>query len=447
MNENSTRSFSSINCLFTIIMLLLASCTGSQKQQNTEEAPKAALYHTASHNLTSVIIEDIFSPPVASRIYAYANIAAWETLASAYPKMQSLAGQLNGLLPFNTTNSCANPELAALFAFKETSSKMLFSTELHQRFTNQMEVELAKNHSAKALTEAKEYGHQIAAHILQWASADGYNQSRTKPKHGSGSGSSEWIPTPPLFMGAIEPHWNSIRPFTLDSADQFVPAPPTPFDLSPNSSFYAEVKEVYQTATNLKPAEEDIARFWDCNPYVTAESAHFMPGTKKITPGGHWMGIAGIASAVSKQDFTDAVKTNTLVSIALADAFISCWDEKYRSNLIRPETVINNTLDPDWKPLLETPPFPEYTSGHSVISTSAAFALSSLFGDSFSYIDSVELEFGLAPRSYSSFQEAAAEAAISRLYGGIHYRPAIEQGVIQGKLIGKHVASSLTWTK
>src|SRR5688500_6116951 len=115
------------------------------------------------------------------------------------------------------------------------------------------------------------------------------------------------------------------------------------------------------------------------------------------------------------------------------DGFISCWDEKYRSRLVRPETYINEYIDEDWVPLLQTPPFPEYTSGHSVISSASAVTLTKLFGENFSFLDSTEVEFGLKARSFNSFKEASEEAALSRLYGGIHYRPAVEHGITEGR--------------
>ncbi len=133
----------------------------------------------------------------------------------------------------------------------------------------------------------------------------------------------------------------------------------------------------------------------------------------------------------------------TKTSIALMDAFISCWDEKYRSNLIRPETLINEHIDEDWQPVLQTPPFPEYTSGHSVVSGAAATTLTDIFGDQFSFDDDTEVAYGLPIRSFSSFNEAADEAAISRMYGGIHYRVAVEVGVKQGRDLGDFVIDNL----
>lgn len=216
------------------------------------------------------------------------------------------------------------------------------------------------------------------------------------------------------------------------------------------SKFYSEAMEVYKVL-DVAPEEREeriaVARFWDCNPYVSHHQGHVMFATKKITPGGHWMGISQIACRVAKADIMKSAEAYTLTAISLADAFISCWDEKYRSELIRPETVINTYIDREWVPVLQTPPFPEYTSGHSVISASAATALTTVFGEPFAYTDSVEVEFGMPPRSFNSFMEASAEAAVSRLYGGIHYSPACFIGVEQGKKIGSFVAKNVQTEK
>jgi hypothetical protein len=199
------------------------------------------------------------------------------------------------------------------------------------------------------------------------------------------------------------------------------------------------VREVYETGKHLTPEQKAIAAFWDCNPYVMHVQGHSMFATKKITPGGHWMGIAGIAAHKANADIVKSAETYARMSIALADGFISSWDEKYRTNVIRPETVINTYVDEAWLPLLQTPPFPEYTSGHSVISNAAAEVLTDQFGDGFSFKDTSEVDYGLPPRTFASFRKAAEEAAISRLYGGIHYRQAIEQGSIEGRKVGQLV--------
>ena len=405
---------------------------------------EAGHLHRCESALTSVIVHDVFSPPVASRIYAYCSLAAWETLAACDPDATSMAGRLRDLQHApSPPESLEEEELAALQAFCTVARALVFSEDKMADFEDALMLELGGQRQALEVTAARDFGRSVGRHILAWAAADGYDRTRTMPKHGSSSDQEAWIPTPPLFHEAIEPHWNSIRPFTLDSATQFIPPRPTAFDLRSGSSFREEVMEVYRTSMELEPEEAEIARFWDCNPYATEESAHLMPGLKKITPGGHWMGITRLACRQEEADFKTSAEAYALVSVALADAFISCWDEKYRSNLIRPETVINQHIDPDWTPLLETPPFPEYTSGHSVISASAAEMLSELFGNEYAYTDSVEIPWGLPPRNFGSFREASAEAAVSRLYGGIHYMPAITKGVEQGKAVGQHVVSRL----
>jgi len=195
----------------------------------------------------------------------------------------------------------------------------------------------------------------------------------------------------------------------------------------------------------LKLTEEQrvIANFWDCNPFKMNVNGHLMFATRKISPGGHWINITSAACQKAKADVVKSLQAYAWTSVVIADAFISCWDEKYRSNAIRPETYINQYISQDWMPLLQTPPFPEYTSGHSVVSACAAVVLTRLFGDHFSFTDSTEVEFGLPPRSFTSFQHAAEEAAISRFYGGIHFKPAIEYGLDEGRKIGEFVAGRM----
>jgi membrane-associated phospholipid phosphatase len=280
------------------------------------------------------------------------------------------------------------------------------------------------------------YGEQVAQHILAWAAKDNFLQTRGMPKYTVTSEVGRWVPTPPAYMDAVEPSWFRIRPFALDSSSQFKPKPPHRFDMTKGSPFFQQANEVYETGKNLTTEQRAIAAFWDCNPYVMNVRGHAMFATKKITPGGHWMGIVGIASRKAHADLMRSSEAYARTAIALADGFISAWDEKYRSTVIRPETVINAHLDAGWLPLLQTPPFPEYTSGHSVISTAAATVLTDQFGPAFAFSDSTELEFGLPVRSFTSFEQAASEAAISRLYGGIHYRMAIEEGIRQGRAVG-----------
>ena len=291
------------------------------------------------------------------------------------------------------------------------------------------------------------YGKIVSDHILAWADKDMYKETRTYPKYSIPEDPAKWKPTPPDYMDGIEPAWNKIRTMVIDSANQFVPPPPTAFSVDKNSQFFKETMEVYDVVKNVDDEKIAIAEFWDCNPFVSHHRGHVMYATKKITPGGHWMGIAYIASKTTNADLMRTVEAYTRVSISLFDAFISCWDEKYRSSLVRPETVINTYIDESWLPILQTPPFPEHTSGHSVISGASAVALTELYGDNFAFVDSTEVEYGLPSRSFTSFYHASDEAAVSRLYGGIHYRPAIDYGVSQGRALGKLIVDKVITKK
>lgn len=406
--------------------------------------------HRSIHKVTEVMIHDIFSPPVASRIFAYPNIAAYEIVALNNSDYKSLVGQVTDLtpIPVPVEDKPVNYQMAALIAHMELSKRLIFSEdkiEVHRDslYTNWQEKNLT------IFKNSEEYGLAVAKHIGDWLDKDNYKQTRTMPKFTINTDDdSRWQPTPPAYMDGIEPHWSKIRPFVIDSANQFVPTPPPAFSMDKGSDFYREVKEVYDiskeiTAKGDSSEEIAIAKFWDCNPYVSVTRGHLMFATKKITPGAHWIGITKIACEKTNSDFDKTVFAYTKTSMAIADAFISCWDEKYRSNLIRPETVINQYIDENWAPVLQTPPFPEYTSGHSVVSGAAATALTSIFGDNFAFDDDTEIPYGLPIRSFTSFNQAADEAAISRMYGGIHYRAAVEVGVGQGRSLGKFIVDKL----
>ncbi len=406
-------------------------------------------FQNAVDKVTEIMVHDIFSPPVASRIYAYPNIAAYEIIAQNNDSYKSLAGQIGHLqsIPTSKTENLNYP-LAALVAHMEVSKSVIFSEEMVEQYRDSL-YGIWENENEKEFIDAKTYGLEVAAFIKDWMAGDNYNQTRTMPKFTIiTEDPSRWQPTPPSYMDGIEPHWNKIRPFVLDSASQFKPVPPPAFSLEKESNFYKELEEVYTISEEItKEGEESeglkIAQFWDCNPYVSVTRGHLMFATKKITPGAHWMGIAEIAAKNTESSFDETVYAYTKTSIALFDGFISCWDEKYRSNLIRPETLINQHIDENWKPILQTPPFPEYSSGHSVVSGASATVLTDIFGDNFKFLDDTELPYGLPVRSFSSFNAAAQEAAISRMYGGIHYRAAVENGINQGIQVGNLVNEKL----
>lgn len=440
------------------IVFLFMSCNKEKSIVIT-----SADYCAAVDTITNIMVHDIFSPPVASRIYVYPNIAAYEIIAQNSKTYASLQGQLKGLdsIPVLDPKSGVNQRLAAIIAHMELSKQLVFSEDMIEKYRDSL-YEKWKNENQKEFEVSKEYGLKVAERVKKWMSKDNYKETRTSPKFSVYANQpGRWQPTPPAYMDGIEPHWGEIRTMVMDSASQFKPKAPYPFSTDKNSAFYKEAKETYdvgnmiskklleveKSKSNEIPEESAIATFWDCNPYATVTQGHMMFAKKKNTPDAHWMNIAKIACKKTNADFEKTVFVYTKTSIGIFECFISCWDEKYRSNVVRPETYINQNIDENWRPQLQTPPFPEYCSGHSVVSTSSAIILTEIFGDNFEYIDDSEMPFGLPKRPFKSFKLAAAEASISRLYGGIHYRAAIVNGVEEGKNIGNFIIKKLKMVK
>lgn len=429
--------------------LVVFSCS-SDNQEWKAKANNPEFMHRSIKQITDVIVYDIFSPPVASRIYAYSSIAAYEAVLPMNSQYQSLAGQLTDLTPFPQPEADSEYcyPLASVQAALKVGRTLVFSEDKMDAFYQAIMQEFRDTGMPDDVFDRSiEYGNQVADHVIAWSTKDNYKQSRSFPKYSIQNDPATWKPTPPAYMDAVEPHWNKIRTFVIDSAQQFKPKPPTPFSTDKKSQFYQEAKEVYDVVNNLTPEQNEIAFFWDCNPFMMNVKGHVMFATKKISPGGHWINITRVACKKVNADFNQSTEAYARVSIALIDAFISCWDEKYRSVLIRPESYINQYMDEDWVPVLQTPPFPEYTSGHSVISSASAVTLTSLFGDGFSFTDSTEVEFGLTARSFTSFIAASEEAAISRMYGGIHYRPAIDEGIKEGRALGNYIVQKIKTRK
>lgn len=442
---NIVKTFKFTKPLYFIIFTLFNISCETKKEHLSVSSLE---YHQAIEKINSILVYDIFSPPVASRVYAYSNIAAYEVIANNDVNYRSLSNFISlPKIPESTDNQ-VNIGVAALVAKLEVSKRLVFSEDKLLEYRDSLYYYWNKK-NPKEFKSSKNYGIKVAGYIKDWLNEDNYNETRTQSRYIVDDNSlNRWQPTPPAYMDGIEPHWNKIRPFTLDSLKNFKPIPHPKFSLKKDSKFYKELIEVYElggikSEQNKNSEHIDIAMFWDCNPYVVNTKGHIMFATKKITPGGHWIGICKIACQKENYDLYKTVYAYTKTSIAIADAFISCWDEKYSSNLIRPETLINKTFDENWFPVLQTPPFPEYTSGHSVVSGAASVVLTNIFGDNFYFTDDTEVKYGLPIRKFNSFYHASSEAAISRLYGGIHYRAAIDNGLEQGKKIGYFVNTKL----
>ncbi len=411
--------------------------------ETTSNPQKANEFAKHIFDISQVLLHDVVNPPAASRFYAYSLLGAYMVVLNENNKLPDFLKKFKEplvidmpLVPKHFEEAfCAN------YAMLEVGKHIIPSGYLLADKQTAYIQSYKKRHriSKKVMEENIGYATLVAEQVVNYAKTDGYSRLSTFTRYTPKREEGHWYPTPPTYISAIEPNWITIRPFFMDSASQFVPNPPAPYDLDKSSSFYQQTMEVYESVKSNDAERREIANFWDCNPFAVTYSGHMAIGLKKISPGGHWIGITGIACEKAGISLDSTVLIHTLVALTLYDAFISCWHEKYRSNRIRPESVINRNIDKAWKPILQTPPFPEYTSGHSVVSSASAVVLTNFLGDNFSFEDSSEVYFGLPVRNFTSFYQASDEAAISRLYGGIHFRDAIEEGVTQGRAIGNHI--------
>jgi hypothetical protein len=437
-----------IHRYFVCLLLLVVQMAPGRAQQGERKALTDFL-RPAVFSITMVMVHDVVDPPAASRYYSYVMLGAYD-LVSRHNQAVVRPGAFIKHYPVDSAgrgDADYDYHIAAAWSILETGRIMLPSGYLLEEEEKKFLLLLKAQRVPQGLIDRSlAAGRKATDRIIAWSKGDRYNLLSAKLRYTPRKKDSSWYPTPPAYIEAVEPNWRIIRPMVIDSCDQFIPPPLVRFSTDTASAFYHLVKEVYILSkdTGAKSVyERTIAGFWDCNPFAVTTSGHMAIGLKKISPGGHWMDIAGIAAGVAGLDFDHTVETQTLVAVTLMDAFICCWEEKYRSNRIRPESYIDRYIDPHWQPYLQTPPFPEYTSGHSVISTASAEVLTYLLGERLDYRDNAEELFDITPRSFHSFREAAEEAAISRLYGGIHYRDAIVNGQVQGRALGGYILGKL----
>lgn len=431
----------STSLVFVLGLFIFSACKEVPADEYNLKASDPQLLHNSSQQLTDVIIHDIFKPPVASRIYAYAYLAAYEAHRPQSDEYASLAGKLNGFnaVPAPEEEKVYSFPLASVKAFITVGKALTFSDDMWESYEKDFyrqykEIGIPQDVYDRSVA----YGEEVAKHVLAYASQDNYKITRGfihTIKHTEGS----WQPTPPTYAEACEPQWNRIRTFTLDSASQFAPPPPAAYNMAEGSEFHKLSTEVYELSKNMTEEQKEIAYFWDDNPFVTNLVGHATYTEKKMTPPGHWIEIIRTVSQDKKLSMQEALEAYTLSSIALFDAFVACWDAKYQTDRIRPVSVIQKHFDGEWMPFLETPGFPEYVSGHSSISAAAGRVLTQLLGDNVAFIDSTEYKYGHGVRSFTSFEQAYWETSMSRVYGGIHFKDGVEQGTYQGEKVGDWV--------
>lgn len=423
---------------FTVICIFITLIACNAKKKNN--VPKGAeLQHQCVQALTEVVVYDIINPPVASRMYAYSNLAYYEALCPSSKKCTSLLPVLKDFATPGTPdkNKKYDFRLSATVAFMKVAEALVFSKDSIRKSRDNILADFA-DIDEDVFNNSIAWGEKVASVVLERAGKDGYKLTRGMPKFSVLKETGIWQQTPPDYEEAVEPNWRYLKPLLMDSASQFKPIRPPVFNMTKGSPYYKEVMEVYEMSTSLTDEQKMIARFWDDNPFVSEHKGHLTYANKKTTPVGHWMGITGILGRQSNKNEFEIAKAYALTAAAIFDGFIATWEEKYTSKTVRPVTVIREYISSEWNPLLQTPPFPEYTSGHSVISAAAATVLSEVFGNNTAFHDTTEVKYLGLERSFSSLGAASDEVSMSRMYGGIHYRSAVMNGQKQGQEIGSY---------
>jgi PAP2 superfamily len=383
---------------------------------------------------------DGVSPPAAARRVGIAGVALYESIVPGMPGHASLGGQLNQLAPFTppAQGTQFNWPMVANAALGRTL-ELLFtsagSVAAIANLRNQFSAQLALGVNDATTMQSVARGEQVADAIAAWASTDGFAAVTTSCTFTPPVGDGFWVPTG-AALNPLLPCWGQLRPFAIPTGATCAPPPPPTFSTVVGSEFHTMAVQVYDTRNNLTTEEETIANFWSDGPVQTG------------TGPGHWTSIVAQILTSDSASLATAAEAFARVGIASADSIICCWNTKYQYNLLRPQSYIQQHINPAWTSFLGTPAHPDYTSGHSTQSGAVAVVLTDLFGVR-SFTDATHVNhnpaLNLAPRTFSSFTEAAAEAAQSRLLAGIHFSFANQNGYAQGVCVAETILATITF--
>jgi hypothetical protein len=389
--------------------------------------------------IQNAVVVDRVPPPVASRRYYYAGVAAYESLVPFSQNFISLAGQLKGLtnIPKPDTSLGYCLDLVAVCAHTFTSQKLVFQEDSIANFRKRKLAFYKNALTGTTYKNSVSFGDSVGAAIVKWAKTDNYARTRGTDFYVVKKEDGKWEPTLPEFGDALEPNWYKLRTAAIPMASSIRIPAPEPFSKNKDSRFFKITKQVYDQSITQDSTYLEIANYWDDNPNSTIHYGHATINILRVSPPGHWLSIFSQAAKQRNYDLFKAAEGIARLSAVIYDAFIIAWDTKYKTEYVRPETVIRKFIDSSWTPAIQTPPFPEYPSAHSVVSSASATLLTSMFGE-YAFTDSTQIEFGLKSRSFKNFREAANEACMSRLYGGIHFVDGIENGKIMGNRLGEY---------
>jgi hypothetical protein len=444
--------FKSLCYSLILSFVLNAQLSFAQKQKNTSEFD-SNIPKQYTRLINTLIMKSGISPTSAARIHGYVGLALYESINSGSPTYRSMAKQLNG---FDTPPSPTPPLLwdvvadETMHAVSDSLFSYLYSTLADYNYIRKALDTLQtrhkiyfKNHykNAKLVEESVKFGRKMATYVYQYSKTDGGHRVSMDEtvaqdyRHYQAPEGSSWDDTKTKAGISVQPTWGKNRTFIKGIYAQTKPADPIPFSKNPDSDFYKQAMEVYEISRELTFEQRLIAEYWRDDITVT------------YTPGGHTIHILVNALEKEKATLDKFAYAYAKTSIALNDAFVCCWETKYTTNCIRPITYIKELIDKRFKPSFLTPAFPEYTSGHSTQWGASTEILSSIFGNEYAFTDQTDyLRDKLVPRQFKSFEEAAQEASMSRIYAGVHFRQACEVGLEQGKRIGR-IVNKLNWMK
>jgi hypothetical protein len=430
---------------YLLPLLLIFSCGKVDNRKTTLNENILSECNTAIQN---AIVVDNIAAPLGSRRYYYACVAAYESLIPFHNDYLSLAHQLRGLKPMFEPDTSKGYclDMVAMCAHTYVSQKLVYKEDSIKNFRKRKLDWYKEKLNSGVFKNSMAWGDSVGAHIVRWAVMDSFLQTRGTNLYLVKNEPGFWQPTLPDYKDALEPNWNKVRTAVAPGPAFISIKAPEPYSRNKNSRFYKLCEEVYKQVNSQDSSKLHIANYWDDNPNSFIHVGHATFSVLKVSPSGHWLGIFSTVAKQKKYNLVQSAEGFARLSAVLLDAFIVCWDTKYKTEYIRPETAIRDLIDSTWLPPIQTPSFPEYPSGHSVVSSAAATVLTSMFGE-YSFTDSTENEFGLGIRKFKNFREAANEACMSRLYGGIHFIDGIEYGKEMGNKLGEYHIGQISTRK
>lgn len=439
-----------IGLIFTVLFLLSVSCVTSVEEKEKSEPVSSFVDETKfirewMELMFYHVKHEIVGPPVAARIYGYVGVSVYESLVHGMSEYQTLAGQLNGLDKLPVPDDGVEYDWPSVMiesmyhVSDEMLSRIITGSDNTLSGLNKAQRETCmKRLDPEVFERSVEYGKLLADALIEWANEDGYETTRFLDyKNPPRTDHPELYEATDFNQQPLEPFWDRLRPMAINHANVCPESVPIEYSEDPESEFYKQALVVYEADANLTEEQRQITLYWaDC------------PG-ETATPPGHWAFMMNSAVRKHNMNLEQAAEIYGLVAIGINDAFIQCWYTKYDINLVRPKTYIQENFEGEenWEPYVITPPFPEFASGHSTVSGCASELLTSILGEDIPYIDSTHVRIGLAPRSFKSFREAAEEAAMSRLYAGMHYPMANDYGLEQGRCVANAILNNISLKK